>query len=693
MSLRIAERLGATFNRAHPSVLHIHITFISALDLGLKQSRLSPFQSTGDSAMATIFGPIGANASVNELDHRQLYDIIMPDLQDMANNQELLEQVRERRFNRDEPPPYRSPTPDEGHGGEYGGNPALWPQTGRSDAEIEDTISRPLSEEELRKTQHNFESWQSAYPPGERYEKEAEQERMFGITQDPGARDPKIYALLDSSAGPAHAEVFARHRIKKRWERLGVWNPDWGIPGRVNEGPRDKTSSWKWSWQGDTPEDGADPDCYLPEHPNSRAMHLRQGLSRGQRSPLQPRHSLTADVSKSASESFITSRPWYVFGMDLEEERTRLDRFPYTERVFPREQHQENVVNRWRESGDWSTRCQPNLFPGWKWKHESPSPEPEDLRNVEFTPSEVDAIEAIPPPTPPRARPPPPPPPKGRRMIVPGTENQFFTQYYYVDSSPEPQESGAGEAAAEEKDAPGDEANAPAPLPQKAKRGRPPGRRIGGVAKRITGDAPGAVRTRRSARIAEQDQRVEVTPAQAEPKPKSRKTRTTAGARSVPSASTKRRGRPPKATSSEGSKPQGITKRRGRPPKADSSKGAKAPVIAKRGRQPKPTSSGAPEQKGAPKKRGRPPKAAPPKAPEPQGVTKRRGRPPKAVSSKAPEPQGANKRRGRPPKATPSEGSKPQGVVKRRGRPPKPAPSGDSNPQGGPKRRGRPRKA
>ena len=41
-------------------------------------------------------------------------------------------------------------------------------------------------------------------------------------------------------------------------------------------------------------------------------------------------------------------------------------------------------------------------MPGWKWRHESPSPEPEDLTvleggelDMDFTPSEVDALEAI----------------------------------------------------------------------------------------------------------------------------------------------------------------------------------------------------------------------------------------------------------------------------------------------------------
>jgi hypothetical protein len=59
------------------------------------------------------------------------------------------------------------------------------------------------------------------------------------------------------------------------------------------------------------------------------------------------------------------------------------------------------IAQRCKERGDCMT--------SWKWRYESPSPEPEDLTRLntdgmEYTPSEVDALEAIPPPTPPRQR-------------------------------------------------------------------------------------------------------------------------------------------------------------------------------------------------------------------------------------------------------------------------------------------------
>jgi hypothetical protein len=60
---------------------------------------------------------------------------------------------------------------------------------------------------------------------------------------------------------------------------------------------------------------------------------------------------------------------------------------------------------------EWRDQRSGNTLIGWKWRHESPSPEPEDLSGLEdlatfeLTPSEVDALEAVPPPSPPTPQP------------------------------------------------------------------------------------------------------------------------------------------------------------------------------------------------------------------------------------------------------------------------------------------------
>ena len=298
--------------------------------------------------------------------------------------------------------------------------------------DIEGLVGRPLNERELRLAQNNFETLYPGYSAGRRYDIEADIEERSDMDTDPGLNDPKIRDMLKGQAGAQRRKVAIRNKIKKRWERLGVWNPEWGIPGRVNEGPRDKTSSWKWRWQGDTPACGAESWPYISHHPNSHAVHLREGLRRGERDPrLPPRCSLAPDASKSVAESFITSRPWYTFEMDLAEEKVRLDRVPlYRRESLFNENFESIVLERWTKKG-WLPN-EKNPRHAWKWDHEALSPEPEDPRKIEFTPSEIDALEAIPPPT-------PPPqyssqPRVIKWLMVPGPDRQMITK---IARSPE----------------------------------------------------------------------------------------------------------------------------------------------------------------------------------------------------------------------------------------------------------------
>ena len=353
--------------------------------------------------MNMSFSPVAASTSVYQSDHPQLSEVLMSNLQDMADNSDLLEWVRDRRFNRDGPPSYRSLSPD-GDGGS--GNPRRWAMSAADKiiAEIDELVRRPLNEQELRETQQHFETWHPAYHPGRRYDLEASQDAALDAKGDPGPSETEGRAIA-AAAAVGRAEklrqrVLIRHRIKQRWQKLGVWNPEWGIPGRVDEGPQDQTATWKWRWQGDTPDRGYGSmwKPYLPQHPNSRAVRLRLALRPGERGPLPPRHSLAADATKGTAEFFITSRPWYVLGLDEEEERTRLNRIPYSREGYYDLNQAAHVAARWEARGD----CTPHAARArWKWRHESPSPEPEGLESIEFTPSEIDALEAIPPSTPP----------------------------------------------------------------------------------------------------------------------------------------------------------------------------------------------------------------------------------------------------------------------------------------------------
>lgn len=45
--------------------------------------------------------------------------------------------------------------------------------------------------------------------------------------------------------GSQRLGVLVRHNVKCRWEKLGVWNPDWGFPGRKVQ-PNDDVYAWRW---------------------------------------------------------------------------------------------------------------------------------------------------------------------------------------------------------------------------------------------------------------------------------------------------------------------------------------------------------------------------------------------------------------------------------------------------------------
>ncbi len=154
-------------------------------------------------------------------------------------------------------------------------------------------------------------------------------------------------------------------------------------------------------------------------HPVVRALELRRGMRLDDHSPTIPRSRLGEDASASQAESFITSRPWFMYSLEAHERRQRQQRLPhrvlFPDKRFPRPTNVSlpSVTQRWVKRGDWKedwpSRRNPNGLIGWKWRHESPSPGPEDHDRLDdpamdLTPSEVDALEAIRPPTPPAPR-------------------------------------------------------------------------------------------------------------------------------------------------------------------------------------------------------------------------------------------------------------------------------------------------
>ena len=347
---------------------------------------------------------------------RALRGEALPALERLAESSSLRDRAL-RRFDRDEPPPYVSSTEEE----DDMPHPVLGPIDSAMSDELNRLLDAPLNDDELDGVARQLEGSSYIYDPGRRYAREAEIEKeriheWAKFEASPGTRDyfVQLGPARKGRAGHERGNIIARHNIKRRWEKLGVWNPEWGIPENKNNiQPNDDASKWKWRWQHGNASaewcNGLKTMALNPKHPITRAIRLREGLRRSQHVPVSPRSHLQGDVSASQAESFLISRPWFTYIVEITEEEERYDRIPWKQKRLYKSASM-YVEERWKENSDWKVGWRDrfgNKLVGWKWRHESPSPEPEDLVGLdnlatfELTPSEVDALEAVPPPSPP----------------------------------------------------------------------------------------------------------------------------------------------------------------------------------------------------------------------------------------------------------------------------------------------------
>lgn len=114
--------------------------------------------------------------------------------------------------------------------------------------------------------------------------------------------------------GSRRLGVLVRHNIKRRWEKLGVWNPDWGFPGRKVRS-NDDISEWRWKWQQHSSDGSGSSDSVTTDAQQLliRALYLRQNLRRGENSPVLPRSHLKQNATALQAELFIITRPWFIF--------------------------------------------------------------------------------------------------------------------------------------------------------------------------------------------------------------------------------------------------------------------------------------------------------------------------------------------------------------------------------------------
>ncbi|EPE03905.1 hypothetical protein F503_01795 [Ophiostoma piceae UAMH 11346] len=311
-----------------------------------------------------------------------------------------------RRFEHDEPPPYESSTDTE--------DEVPFPvPTGELSPAMRDRFDAPLDDQERREVASYL---CRSYLAMIRYEEEELAERKRVDDWAKGHRCPDVRRLLRPlgsgekiQLSDRRCAVVARHLVKRRWQKLGVWGPDWGIPEpEWYMGPETTSRNYnikRWPWQHNDIRNGEN----VPSNPIRRAVELRQGLRHGEHAPVPPRSHLTPSCSDAQAESFLTSRPWFQFELENLEYGFRHQRFDYQTQ---RKLEMTRTLQFWKDRGDWQDKWgnrERGDVVGWKWRHESPSPEPEDLSGVEdiagleLTPSETDALESIPvlPPTPP----------------------------------------------------------------------------------------------------------------------------------------------------------------------------------------------------------------------------------------------------------------------------------------------------
>jgi hypothetical protein len=169
----------------------------------------------------------------------------MPTLEQLASNPNHVNNYLNNRFEFDDPPPYVSSS--ESEEAEALHHPVL---AGSREAALEkfrDLVRKPLSDNECEGVVHHLNGTDfNIYRPGGRYDTEARREHdrldTFYLSMQSNSH---AVDLLKGPKGYQRRSVIVRRNIRKRWQRLGIWNPEWGIPGRINPQPSDYTRKWK----------------------------------------------------------------------------------------------------------------------------------------------------------------------------------------------------------------------------------------------------------------------------------------------------------------------------------------------------------------------------------------------------------------------------------------------------------------
>ncbi|KAI1173428.1 hypothetical protein F4777DRAFT_447252 [Nemania sp. FL0916] len=555
---------------------------------------------------------------------------------------------------------------------------------------IEPSLEPPLSEEEIISTSVAICEHLS---PWDMYHKETEREDRRFEGHGTGPRP----VLFRGERGSRRKGVIIRHNVRRLWEKLGLWNPRWGFAGRRLDAS-DDFRKWTWRWQPDGARDDEElvhrDDCELV----ARALRLRHNLQRGEYVPAMPRSYLAPDATAAEAEVFLTSRPWFQFILEIEEERTRNFRFSVGDLDQVAEGPRRQVIKWWKARGIYKSA------ESWMWPHESPSPEPEDLspissmRNspldameaMQFSPEEIQELENIelpssqhsrdywaiergdmPPYFPGQLRQPPYNVPRPFRTDGYNSDEELIAgldlDALFPDTMSDFPGAVQGEAAAGEHEAPRDVVEGSPELQQVA--AGPPQKRRRLHHRQPQDDVP-EPQPRRSSRIAGMKRSAEPLPHEAAPNKKTRRTAApkvaapTAAAAVAPNPSRKTRSAKPKAVAARASPKDDDAppkRRPGRPRKDDrpsapptkekkKSVRASAKALVRTGKAAETSAPDVPKRRGRPRKENGP--IARPAKDQEQKKPVRASAKAKAKTSKAAETSASNvpRRRGRPRK-------------------------------------------
>lgn len=223
--------------------------------------------------------------------------------------------------------------------------------------------------------------------PSFRFERECLSElgriKAFLAADTPHSR--RLKQWWDTQASVEDQALAPREFVKLRWQRLGVWDPSWDIqtPKKSKKKVRFATpsSKWEWKWQSESGTDSRTDKELLEQ-----LLQSRSDLCYAEHRPVAPRADLAPDATRAQWLSFLSSRPWFTYYLEIEEEMLRLERLPEEEFAKISSTAPSRVRSRWQALGIWDRNWEAfcckdtkSPYPGWKWRTETPESDPELL--------------------------------------------------------------------------------------------------------------------------------------------------------------------------------------------------------------------------------------------------------------------------------------------------------------------------